>query len=208
MKKRIIFSALMVLVVCLLMGGATFALFTDWASNSAVTLTAGRVDVDARRDLGDPVPGPMFYVERNVASGFPVNSHNPGHPTGLWWPGRQEIRQLDVFNTGTLDSRIKGFSASMTGIADPSKAAKFADALNVEISVSNNQQATLFSGTLAQLLSGEQPVVPALLNATYASPGSFVHLSYKVTLDLNRADNDLQGVNPVVNFDLYVEQAQ
>ena len=47
MKRKIVVSFLMMALVCALVGGATFAMFTDQSTNAVNTFSAGTVDVNA-----------------------------------------------------------------------------------------------------------------------------------------------------------------
>ncbi|MDD3889435.1 MAG: TasA family protein, partial [Syntrophomonadaceae bacterium] len=62
MKRKLIILSLTLVLAMTLAGGATFALFTDQASNQESVVTAGTVDIDSYRDGFDTVPGPMFYT--------------------------------------------------------------------------------------------------------------------------------------------------
>lgn len=206
MNKKLVLAIAIAVFTCLLIGGATFALFTAFDATTPASFTAGTLGIDADRDLGDPNPGPMFYVERNEASGFSPGSVAPGHQTGLWYPGKSVTSQLDIKNTGSLDFRLKGFSADLTGINDTLKKAKFGNTLNIKIWVSGTNT-ILYNGNLGNL-EVEQAIPQNLRNQTFTSTEDGVlHLTFQASMPYGDApDNDLQGVTPVVKFWVYAEQ--
>ena len=77
MKKRLMISIMMIALVAALVGGATFAMFTDTAVNDNNTFAAGTVDISTN-------PNPVFNVP-NMA------------------PGDEVTGTLNVANDGTLD---------------------------------------------------------------------------------------------------------
>lgn len=96
-----------------LVGGATFALFTDQASTPEKVLTAGTVDIDSYRDGFDTVPGPMFYTTPEEGA-TPTNpSYNGLKPTGEWVPGMTVVRSLVVYNKGSLDAVLDTVRAEL-----------------------------------------------------------------------------------------------
>jgi predicted ribosomally synthesized peptide with SipW-like signal peptide len=206
MSKRLYIAILVIVSISLLAGGATFAYFSDQASNTDNNFQTGTLSVKVDRNLGDPVPGPMFYTVKDEGN-FPVGSLNPGHPTGPWYPGKEETRQLIVQHgiTSTMDFKIKGFSAALRGISDLDVASQFADAMNVTIYESFDPTNILFEDNLTTLLSGEQLITPSSLRP-YVSVGSNQHLSFCVKM-IDGADNSLQGIKPLVDFSVFVEQA-
>lgn len=219
MKAKLFLLVLTVALVAALAGGATLALFTDTAANAGNAFTAGTVDIQADRDLGDPIPGPMFYT--TIAEGTAVPGQGPYllNPTGVWWPGRTEARNLDVRNLGSLQVRLDRVSAEITSIngAPPAPedplAAYFAGNMNVKIYVAgqfvNGQPSkVLYNGSLATLISGPQACVHKPLIAPFTGLWPpMVQLVYEVTMDLD-AGNDLQGIVPVVSFSVFAEQTK
>lgn len=85
MKKRLMVSIMMIALVAALVGGATFALFTDTAVNENNTFAAGTVDINTN-------PNPVFNVP-NMAPGDVV--------TGT----------VNVVNAGTLDLKYNFVNA-------------------------------------------------------------------------------------------------
>jgi len=205
-----------VVLTAALVGGATMALFTDTALNAGNNFTAGTVDIYAHRTLGDPIPGPMFYT--TDAEGIAAQGQDPLNPTGLWWPGRTVSRSLSVRNPGSLQVRLHQVSAEITSIngappaATPILAASFAGNMNVRIFVLGQPANVLYNGPLAPLLTGPQPatykpvISPLAPGAPpWMAPG--VGLVYEVTMNIN-AGNDLQGIVPVVSFNVFAEQTR
>lgn len=99
-----------VVASCAIVGGATFAIFTDSSSanmSAANQIMAGKVDIDSYRDGFDTIPGPMFYTTSAEGS-TPTQPSYPGlKPTGYWAPGDTNIRSLIVYNKGGLDAVLK-----------------------------------------------------------------------------------------------------
>jgi spore coat-associated protein N len=82
MKRKIAVSFLIMALVCALVGGATFALFTDSAANEGNTFSAGTVIIGA---------GPQTFT-------VPVNNMAPGDTIN---------GTFVVSNEGTLDAWFK-----------------------------------------------------------------------------------------------------
>ncbi|GAB4259533.1 TasA family protein [Thermincola ferriacetica] len=87
MKKRLIMSAMMVALVCALVGGATFAYFTSSATNSGNTFTAGTVSLTANTQDSKPLFG---------ANGTALVD------TSNIFPGWEDNASIFVSNTGNL----------------------------------------------------------------------------------------------------------
>lgn len=185
--------------VCLLIGGATFAYFTDQAGSAGNTFTAGTVDITAKRDMGDPLPGPMFYT--NLEEGKTPSGSNPNWPTGLWYPGKSDIRTLIVENTGSLDAYLDGISAEVGNISDPAIAQEFAAEMDVLVKQQTAPFLVLYDGPLSGLTSGKAPA----LNKIPISVGGIWNLDFKVTMHED-AGNNLQGLVPKVAFSVYAIQ--
>jgi predicted ribosomally synthesized peptide with SipW-like signal peptide len=199
MKRKLVLSAVLTVTVCLLVGGATFAYFTDQASNTGNTFTAGTVDITARRDMGDPLPGPMFYT--TLEEGKTPTGGVPNWPTGLWHPGKSEIRTLIVENTGSLDAYLDGLSAVISNIDDPAIAQEFAGEMDVLVKQQTAPSLVLYDGPLSGLISGKAPA----LNKIPISAGGVWNLDFKVTMHKD-AGNNLQGLVPKVAFSVYAIQ--
>lgn len=211
MKTRIVVAYLTVMLVAGLLGGTTMAIFTDVESNSGNIFVAGSVDIRADRNLGDPIPGPMFYT--NIAEGTVEGAGSPHQPTLLWAPGDTHTRNLDVRNMGSLEVRLDQVSAQITSIngsppeAFPGMAASWASKMKVKIYVAGFPQTKiLYNGPLAVLLTGPQ----ACIHQPVISPNiglwpPMVQLVYEVSMDIS-AGNDLQGIVPIVSFSVFAEQ--
>jgi predicted ribosomally synthesized peptide with SipW-like signal peptide len=209
MKKKMLVAVATVILVAVLAAGGTYAYFTSSVTNSNNTFKAGTVAVDAVRDNGEPLPGPMFYtgVGSDTGSGGVF-------PTGLWYPGMglpgdsnyPVLRTVNITNEGTFNCKLNGFSATLSGISDPGASADFAKYLNVTVA---NINGPLWSGTLANMLaSGGVPSSPRVTAAPQPkiyAPGGVLDLAFTVSLSKD-ARNDLQGVTPIVNFYFYVGQ--
>jgi predicted ribosomally synthesized peptide with SipW-like signal peptide len=224
LKAKLFLLVLTVVLGAALAGGATMAIFTDTAGNTGNTFAAGTVDIAADRDLGDPLPGPMFYT--TIAEGATAPWQIPflednNLETGVWWPGRMVARNLDVRNLGSLQVRLNQVSAAIYSIngqpptANPALAASFAGNMNVKIYVagqfvSGQPSKVLYNGSLATLLTGPQTCIHKPLIAPWTGPPNWppmVQLVYEVTMDID-AGNDLQGIVPVVSFSVFAEQTK
>ncbi len=104
-KKLLAIIPAGVMAASLLIGGATYALFTDSATNTGNTFTAGTLTMSTSRD-DIPMAGPMFYTNDNT---------NGWSGTGLWAPGDSHTRGLFVRNTGSLDGKLATVSAIAEG---------------------------------------------------------------------------------------------
>lgn len=212
MSKKLLLAAVAVMLVSLLVGGATFALFTDSATNSGNTFAAGRVDISSLRNQGDTVPGPMFYT--TPAQGRTTNPENPEDgmlPTGLWAPGDSHMRQLDVYNLGSLAIKLTKIKADVdpaSSIQPGSPAyTEFANKMNIKVELSGNAK-VLYNGPLAGLLGGWVDIAPGDIVTLAASNSHGVpnaHLTFTAVLDKS-AGNVLQGTNPIFSFSVWAEQ--
>ncbi|MDI6892146.1 MAG: TasA family protein [Actinomycetota bacterium] len=99
MNRRILMSVLVVTMTLALVGGATFAVFTDTATNPNNTFTAGTVIISLEND-GTGLNIPLF------------NSSVDGE----FYPGSPAVtKTLRVHNDGSLPIRLSGFSAVFSG---------------------------------------------------------------------------------------------
>ncbi len=176
MRSKLTLIVAVVTVAAMLVGGVTMALFTDTANNPNNTFSAGTVDIRADRDLGDPLPGPMFYTTLPEGQGFPSQTAAL-NPTGLWQPGMAVIRLLDVRNMGSLQVRLHQVSAEITSIngqppmALPLLATSFANNMNVLIHVNGFPGMVLYNGPLAGLLAGPVACVFSPVISPWVPPG-------------------------------------
>lgn len=210
MRSKLILGLAVIIIVASIGVGVTLAIFTDQDYNSENIFSAGTVDIAADRNLGDPIPGPMFYT--TVEQGTLPDGGDALNPTGVWWPGRTEYRNLDVRNMGSLQVRINRVSAEITSIngADPQPplSESFAANMHVKIYVAGHPQTKiLYEGSLANLLTIRDCIhKPVIAPFTNLWP-PMVQLVYEVTM-LPQAGNDLQGIVPVVSFNVYAEQTK
>ncbi|WP_088553414.1 TasA family protein [Calderihabitans maritimus] len=201
MTKKLFLMGIAVAMISLLAGRATFAIFSDSASNDS-TFSAGTVSINANRNDGDPVPGPMFYVTSE--QGRTYDGRFPGiNTTDVWAPGDYHSRTLNVTNDGSLAVKITQLGATVRGINDPTVLAEFLNKMLVTVVQTTNQNnpTVLFTGTLGELVNGPVEV----LNQVNISPTATQDLTYTVTMDIT-AGNLLQGVEALVDFSVYVEQ--
>ncbi|MFZ5643573.1 MAG: hypothetical protein ACOY46_08290 [Bacillota bacterium] len=205
LKTKFTLALTLVIVMSLLAGGATFALFSDHVDLLDTDLmTAATLSLTSERDQGDRVPGPMFYVTAaqgaTTAPNGPVPAGTPGlFPTNLWAPGDSHVRTLTVYNpvsSSTLDAWLDSAQATIRS-GEPAMAGK----LWVEISTPdiNNVYVKVAEGWLTEFLSGPVSMrfpggsqIPCVLTGNR-------QLQFKVTFDAS-AGNDLQGDTVVVDF--------
>lgn len=200
MKKRILLSVMSLVTSFALIGGATFALLSDSTVNNNNVFTTGKVDITANRDLGDPIPGPMFYT--NKAEGLTPDGKVPNWETGLWYPGKSVTRTLIVTNLDdSVNAKIDGISAFLHNINDSAIAQEFANNMTVVVKPQAMPDKVLYSGKLSDLLSGRV----STLNELPISPTGIWYLDFTVTMDRN-AGNTLQGIVPKVDFSIYASQ--
>ena len=210
MRSKLILGLAAVIIVASVGAGVTLAIFTDQDYNTENMFSAGTVDIAADRNLGDPIPGPMFYT--TVEQGTLPGGEDAFNPTGVWWPGRTEIRNLDVRNMGSLQVRINRVSAQITSIngvaPQPPLSTSFAENMYVKIYVAGFPNTKiLYEGSLANLLTIQDCIhKPVIAPFTGLYP-PMVQLVYQVTM-IPEAGNDLQGIVPIVNFSVYAEQTK
>lgn len=209
-KKLALFSASGVLGIGLVAGGATYALFTDSASNTTNTFTSGTIILDQTRDLGDTIPGPMFYSSASDPTGkYPYDKSGvplapPGSESiGGWAPGDTALRAMNLYNKGTLDAKVTQLKASVSAGATDSGDAytQFIQKMNIKV-MYPAQNKVLYDGPLSGLLNGWVNV-PAFLIA--ADPSGPANITFEAKLD-KLAGNELQGKTFVFDFSLYAEQ--
>jgi spore coat-associated protein N len=108
-KKLTLLATTGIVGIGLVAGGATYAIFTDSASNKTNTFTAGTLKIQSSRD-DIPNYGPMFYTNS-------TNSSVGAMPTGLWAPGDKKTRGLFLENKGSLEGVLKQVSILPTNSA-------------------------------------------------------------------------------------------
>lgn len=207
MKKSILLSAMVVVMVFMMAGGATFAYFSDSATNTGNTFTAGSVEIDCDRDMGDqPSTGPMFYNDPSLGS----------YPIDQWVPGSIHSRFLNVHNNGSLKVKLTKIKAEVSGLeGDVAAYQEFVNnmKLRVDFIIPNP-----FGTQQVYSLVSERPIgeylgdgavvtVPGLNNgASYIDKKTTKNYCFTAKLDPN-AGNPLQGKSPQVTFTVLAEQA-
>ncbi len=218
-KTKFLLALVLVLTTAVFVGGGTYALFSASTETSSNDLTAGRLVINSKRDNGDIIPGPMFYV--TAAQGQTPSGQNGTIPTGIWAPGDHVRRTLIIENDryyisdgtlvqgSTLDAWLKSVRANLK-----SGDAALAKKLNVVIStdqeilnggLKNNAEKIVAQGTLEQFLAGEIELkYPDNTKIPMYLP-SVRNLHFDITFDRS-ADNTYQGKSLVVDFTVNTEQ--
>ncbi|HDP69379.1 MAG TPA: hypothetical protein ENN38_01035 [Actinobacteria bacterium] len=199
MKNRILVSVLVVTTTLVLVGGATFALFTDSASNTGNSFETGTVVITAERNLGEAIPGPMFYT--TALQGAPPATGGL-YPTGEYYPGQSFARYLNVKNEGTLNVYLYQVGATVTDATpgDGVDDTVLAGGLNVRIEQALSGT-LLYDGTLAALTAGPVNTVNLLPIAV----GGTQNLKYTVSMPIDAGDV-YQGKSIIVEFVVYARQ--
>ncbi|MDN3016815.1 TasA family protein [Paenibacillus sp. BSR1-1] len=210
LKRRLaLFSASGLLGISLIAGGATYAIFTDSATNNNNNFTSGTIDLDQTRDLGDTIPGPMFYSSTSDPTGkYPYDKSGvplapPGSDAvGGWAPGDHVLRAMNLFNKGSLDAKVTKLKADISTGATNSGVGynQFINKMNIKI-MYPAQNRVLYNGPLSGLLNGWVNI-----SAPFAIyPGGPANITFEATLD-ESADNDIMGQTFVFDFSFYAEQ--
>lgn len=203
-------SAITMIAASFLVSAATFALFTDAASNSANTFSAGTIDLRVARDLGDTesIPGPMFYTSISDRSGsFPTNVEDgwevSDHAIGGWAPGDTVTRALNLYNDGSLPLKVTKLKATVgTGGVSSGRAYQvFVENMNIKVISGTNR--ILYNDSLQKLLSGWNNISAQLINTGPTA----LNLTFEAHLSPN-AGNEIQGQDFIFNFDLFAEQVK
>ncbi len=95
-NRRIIASGLSIVSALAVMGGATFAFFSDSATSTGNVFAAGTLSIDIT-DQNEVTP---FEAEAIVSN---------------WAPGDENLVNFDVLNTGTLPINVRGFATGTWG---------------------------------------------------------------------------------------------
>lgn len=196
--KKLKLMAWLVATVALfgLGGGVTLAMFTGSASNSSNEFTAGTLVLDSNRDQGDSIPGPLFYSTGE--EGQTPDGAEGLIPDGVWAPGDEKHKILQIENTGSLDGWLTGARATLQ-----SGSRFLADKLEVRITVSDDSgnHTTVASGTLGQFIDGDRDFVPAISLET----GEIANIHFWVKLPLD-ASNEYNNLTAVVGFEVQARQ--
>lgn len=231
-KSLALLSILILTLTALIAGGVTLALLTDAETNSGSEVTAGTIDLTAKRDHGDYVPGPMFYPDSLDPDGnhpYDREEINPsGESIGGWAPGDHVQRTMIVTNEGSLDAKITGIRANVresytqnlqsggshtvTGLTSGEAYEEFIQKANVVVSIPD-QELLLYEGPLADLIFENEDEFAATINQPVVQgtippfePGP-LNITFDVTLDRS-AGNRLQGQNFIFDFGFYAEQVR
>lgn len=182
--------------------GATLALFWDTKQTSQ-NFVGGRLCIDAHRNDGEAIPGPMFYI--TAAQGATTNGTPGSYPTGLWAPGDSNQRTLTVANPPSCSS-MHAWLDSVQASLQPGGYTDMASKLYVEVTTPQvGTDVKVAEGWLTDFLSA--PVllrypgggrVPLYLSANR-------HVKFRVLFDLS-ADNSFQGKELVVDFTVHAVQ--
>lgn len=200
-----------VLSLGLAVGGATYALFTDNESNTN-NARAGTVVLYQERDMGDTIPGPMFYPDSWDPTGaFPydTNENAPfqppgGESIGGWAPGDRVTRAMNLYNQGTLDAVVKRVRANVNpaGVTAGPAYNEFINKMNIKVSYPA-QNITIYNGPLSGLLNGNVSLnTPFLLRANPSGPAN---ITFEAYLDTS-AGNVIQGQTFIFDFTFEAEQ--
>lgn len=231
--KKMAFTVMSgVLALALAVGGTTYAIFTSSASNSGNTITAGTINLDAKRDNGDYVPGPMFYPDALDPDGnhpYDVSQIAPsGEALGGWAPGDKVTRTMILTNTGSLDAMVTGIKATpratytqnlpsggnrtVNGLTSGAEFDEFVQLAHVKVWNPDGAGTILYDGQLKDLIAAGQFYVPVLNELVLTGvkppfqPGP-LNINFEVTLDKS-ASNALQGKNFIFDFGFFAEQVR
>jgi hypothetical protein len=192
MKRIWILAVAFVVMAAVAAGGLTLALFTAQGSNAENEYVAGTLNIEAHRDMGDGIPGPMFYIE-SASGGTDPNDH----PTGLWAPGDEHRRILQVENLGSLDAKLTHLRASLQ-----SGSMYLAEKLDVRVTTDPAGANVVAAGKLSDFIDADQAFIGGPIEALV---GDVINLHFWVSFPLD-ADNSYQGLSTVVTFTAYAEQ--
>ena len=98
-NSKILLSVASIAVAAALLVGATFAYFSDSATSTGNTLTAGTLDIEITDQNSDD----LFLDEVLVTN---------------WAPGEQKFVNFDVKNFGSLPINLRGFATGTWGIGN------------------------------------------------------------------------------------------
>jgi len=191
MKRIWILAVAFVVMAAVGGGGLTLALFSAQSAAATQEFVSGTLEIEAHRDMGDGIPGPMFYID-TAGGGNPPNNH----PTGLWAPGDEHHRILQVENLGSLDAKLTHLRATLQ-----SGDMYLAEKLNVVVTTDPGGMDVVAAGTLADFINGDI-YFPTPIEAYVTD---VINLHFWVEFPLN-ADNSYQGLSTVVTFTVYAEQ--
>ncbi|MFZ5814774.1 MAG: hypothetical protein ACOY93_05680 [Bacillota bacterium] len=192
MKRIWILAVAFVVMAAVAGGGMTLALFSAQSATADQEFVAGTLAIEAHRDMGDGIPGPMFYIDA-AGGGTDPNQY----PTGLWAPGDEHHRILQVENIGSLDAKLTHLRASLQ-----SGSMYLADKLDVTVTLDPAGTQVVAMGKLSDFINADQAFLGGPLPALV---GDVINLHFFVSFPLD-ADNSYQGLSTVVTFTVYAEQ--
>lgn len=195
MKRFWLLVTAAAVVAVMAVGGATMALFSAATPAADNQITAGTLALDAQRDQGDGVPGPMYYFDTSGGGGTPPNQY----PTGYLAPGDGGEflhRVLQVENVGSLDAKLTKIRGSLQ-----SGSKYLADKLELKVTTDPFGMDVIATGTVGSFIDADQAIAPAI----EAYVGDVINLHFWVEFPLD-ADNSYQGLDAVVTFTVYGEQ--
>lgn len=202
MKKRLWLAMGSGVLATVIGMGATLALFSD-AKQSNQNFVGGRLCIDAHRNDGEAIPGPMFYV--TAAQGTTPDGVPGMYPTGLWAPGDSHHRTLTVTNP-TSCSSMDAWLDSVQASLHPGSDADLATKLYVQVFTPQvGPEVKVAEGWLSDFLAA-----PVLLRYPGGGRVPLVrsanrHVKFNVLFDLT-ADNSFQGKELVVDFTIHAVQ--
>ncbi len=104
MRRKIFLSMLMIALVAALVGGATFAYYTDQEVNNDNTFAAGTLDIVLTDQNNQTFSGPIFNFE-NIAPGWNVD--------------KAIKKSLRIKSIGTIDPKFKIEIEELLSATDP-----------------------------------------------------------------------------------------
>lgn len=192
MRRIWILAVAFVAMAAVAGGGLTLALFSAQSAVSDSEFVSGTLEIEAHRDMGDGIPGPMFYIDA-AGSGADPNAH----PTGLWAPGDEHHRILQVENIGSLDAKLTHLRGTLE-----SGSLYLAEKLDVVVTLDPAGTQVVALGKLSDFLNADQVFLGGPIEAYV---GDVINLHFFVAFPLD-ADNTYQGQSTVVTFTAYAEQ--
>lgn len=209
-KKSLLVVMGLMLTLVVAVAGGTMALFTDNTVNANNHFQAGTVIIANDRNMGDTLPGPMFYSAASDPTGlYPydttLNPYRPpgGEALGGWAPGDKASRAMNVHNKGTLYVKLTQLKADVNpaGITSGPAYDEFIEKMHIKV-LYPSTNIVLYDGSLEGLLNGYLNIPPILV-APY--PSGPVNITFEAALDIS-GSNQLQGETFVFDFTFHAEQ--
>jgi hypothetical protein len=204
-KMHALLAILTMAMVGLITGGATYAIFTDYASYiSSYQHTSGKINITKDGD------GPMFYTSISHP-GAPnpynvVTNYTPsGDALGGYAPGDTVIRTMDLHNEGNLGAVVTQIKAEVNnaGLTSGIAYEEFIDMLNIKVTYdSGTGDMILYNGPLSGLLDGWVYLEQSFLIPRQATAED---ITFEAHLDL-QTSNEIQDKTFVFDFWFFTEQ--